>query len=99
MNELVLPVPKTVSATYIVPVPTPMNTVEARQASPGPSRTRRPLPDTTRPVPAMNQWRQTRPPQLGMRTKSGYSRHPGDRGSCSLGCPQVGPRIADLRGA
>jgi hypothetical protein len=31
MNELVLPVPKTVSATYIVPVPTPMNTVEARQ--------------------------------------------------------------------
>lgn len=31
MNELVLPVPKTVSATYIVPVPTPMNTAEARQ--------------------------------------------------------------------
>ena len=31
MNELVLPVPKTVLATYIVPVPTPMNTVEARQ--------------------------------------------------------------------
>ncbi len=31
MNELVLPVPKTVSATYIVPVPTPMSTVEARQ--------------------------------------------------------------------
>jgi hypothetical protein len=31
MNELVLPVPKTVSATYIVPVPTPMTTVEARR--------------------------------------------------------------------
>jgi hypothetical protein len=31
MNELVLPVPKTVSAAYIVPVPTPMSTVEARQ--------------------------------------------------------------------
>ena len=31
MNELVLPVPKTVSATYIVPVPTPISTVEARQ--------------------------------------------------------------------
>jgi hypothetical protein len=31
MNELVLPVPKTVSATYIVPVPTPMSAVEARQ--------------------------------------------------------------------
>ena len=34
MNELVLPVPKTVSAAYIVPVPTPMSAVEARhQAS------------------------------------------------------------------
>jgi hypothetical protein len=31
MNELVLPVPKTVSATYVVPVPAPMSTVEARQ--------------------------------------------------------------------
>ena len=31
MNELVLPVPKRVSATYIVPVPTPMSAVEARQ--------------------------------------------------------------------
>src|SRR5260370_14081426 len=31
MNELVLPVPKTVSAAYIVPVPTPMSTVEARR--------------------------------------------------------------------
>ena len=31
MNELVLPVPKTVLATYIVPVPTPMSAVEARQ--------------------------------------------------------------------
>ena len=31
MNELVLPVPKTVSATYRVPMPTPVNTVEARQ--------------------------------------------------------------------
>ena len=31
MNELVLPVPKTVSAAYIVPVPTPISTVEARQ--------------------------------------------------------------------
>ena len=31
MNELVLPVPKTVSATYIVPVPAPMSAVEARQ--------------------------------------------------------------------
>ena len=33
MKELVLPVPKTVSATYIVPVPAPISTVEAmRQA-------------------------------------------------------------------
>jgi hypothetical protein len=31
MKELVLPVPKTVSATYVVPVPTPMGTAEARQ--------------------------------------------------------------------
>jgi hypothetical protein len=31
MNELVLPVPKTVSAAYMVPVPTPMSMVEARQ--------------------------------------------------------------------
>jgi hypothetical protein len=31
MKELVLPVPKTVSATYMVPVPAPMSTVEARQ--------------------------------------------------------------------
>ena len=31
MNELVLPVPKTVSATYIIPVPTPVSAVEARQ--------------------------------------------------------------------
>jgi hypothetical protein len=31
MNELVLPVPKTVSAAYIVPVPTPMSTAEARR--------------------------------------------------------------------
>src|SRR6266568_4278027 len=28
MKELVLPVPETVSATYIVPVPVPMSTVE-----------------------------------------------------------------------
>ena len=31
MKELVLPVPKMVSATYVVPVPTPMGTTEARQ--------------------------------------------------------------------
>jgi len=31
MKELVLPVPETVSATYIVPVPVPMSTVEARR--------------------------------------------------------------------
>ena len=31
MNELVLPVPETVSATYIIPVPTPMSAAEARQ--------------------------------------------------------------------
>ena len=31
MKELVLPVPKMVSATYVVPVPTPMGTAEARQ--------------------------------------------------------------------
>src|SRR5580704_1639564 len=31
MKELVLPVPKMVSATYVVPVPTPMATAEARQ--------------------------------------------------------------------
>ena len=31
MKELVLPVPKTVSATYIVPVPAPISTVEARR--------------------------------------------------------------------
>jgi hypothetical protein len=31
MKELVLPVPQTVSATYIVPVPAPMSTVEARR--------------------------------------------------------------------
>ena len=31
MNELVLPVPETVSATYVVPVPAPISTVEARQ--------------------------------------------------------------------
>ena len=31
MKELVLPVPETVSATYIVPVPAPMSTVEARR--------------------------------------------------------------------
>jgi len=31
MKELVLPVPETVSATYMVPVPAPMSTVEARQ--------------------------------------------------------------------
>src|SRR5712664_2532813 len=31
MNELVLPVPKMVPATYVVPVPTPMGTAEARQ--------------------------------------------------------------------
>jgi len=31
MKELVLPVPKMVSATYGVPVPTPMGTAEARQ--------------------------------------------------------------------
>ena len=31
MKELVLPVPKMVSATYAVPVPTPMGTAEARQ--------------------------------------------------------------------
>jgi hypothetical protein len=31
MNELVLPVPKTVSATYVVPVSAPMSTVEARE--------------------------------------------------------------------
>ncbi len=31
MKELVVPVPETVSATYIVPVPAPMSTVEARR--------------------------------------------------------------------
>jgi hypothetical protein len=31
MKELVLPVPETVSATYMVPVPAPMSTIEARQ--------------------------------------------------------------------
>ena len=31
MKELVLPVPKMVSATYVVPVPTPVGTAEARQ--------------------------------------------------------------------
>ena len=31
MKELVLPVPKMVSATYGVPVSTPMGTAEARQ--------------------------------------------------------------------
>jgi hypothetical protein len=31
MKELVLPVPETVSATYTVPVPEPMGTVEARR--------------------------------------------------------------------
>jgi hypothetical protein len=31
MKELVLPVPQMVSATYVVPVPTPMGTAEARQ--------------------------------------------------------------------
>jgi hypothetical protein len=31
MKELVLPVPKMVSATYMVPVPAPMSTAEARQ--------------------------------------------------------------------
>jgi hypothetical protein len=31
MKELVLPVPEAVSATYMVPVPAPMSTVEARQ--------------------------------------------------------------------
>jgi hypothetical protein len=31
MNELVLPVPKTVSATYVVPVSAPMSMVEARE--------------------------------------------------------------------
>jgi len=31
MKELVLPVPETVSATYVVPVPAPMSTVEARR--------------------------------------------------------------------
>ena len=31
MKELVLPVPKMVSATYVVPVPTPMGTADARQ--------------------------------------------------------------------
>lgn len=31
MSALILPVPKTVSATYIIPVPTPMSAVEARQ--------------------------------------------------------------------
>ena len=31
MKELVLPVPKMVSATYVVPVSTPMGTAEARQ--------------------------------------------------------------------
>jgi hypothetical protein len=31
MKELVLPVPETVSATYIVPVPAPISTVEARR--------------------------------------------------------------------
>lgn len=33
MKELVLPVPKMVSATYVVPVPTPMDTAEARQGA------------------------------------------------------------------
>jgi hypothetical protein len=31
MKELVLPVPETVSATYIVPLPAPMSTIEARR--------------------------------------------------------------------
>ena len=31
MKDLVLPVPETVSATYAVPVPEPMSTVEARR--------------------------------------------------------------------
>jgi hypothetical protein len=31
MKDLILPVPQTVSATYIVPVPAPMTTVEARR--------------------------------------------------------------------
>jgi len=31
MTELVVPVPKTVSAAYVVPVPAPMSTVEARR--------------------------------------------------------------------
>jgi hypothetical protein len=31
MKELVVPVPETVSATYVVPVPAPMSTVEARR--------------------------------------------------------------------
>jgi hypothetical protein len=31
IKELVLPVPKMVSATYVVPVPTPMGTAETRQ--------------------------------------------------------------------
>jgi hypothetical protein len=31
MKELVLPVPETVTATYIVPVPAPISTAEARR--------------------------------------------------------------------
>jgi len=31
MKELVLPVPETVSATYVVPVAAPMSAVEARR--------------------------------------------------------------------
>jgi hypothetical protein len=31
MKDLVLPVPETMSAIYIVPVPAPITTVEARQ--------------------------------------------------------------------
>jgi hypothetical protein len=31
MKDLILPIPEAVSATYIVPVPAPMSTVEARR--------------------------------------------------------------------
>ncbi len=31
MTDLILPVPETVSATYAVPVPMPMSTIEARR--------------------------------------------------------------------
>ena len=78
MKELVLPVPKMVSATYVVPVPTPMGTAEARQKASTAVETR--LTGPLRTLTA--EWLAKGVVKVG--SKQPVRRHPGCwTGSCS----------------